>query len=61
MRCLSQHYSKEGSWKRLDYYPGIFIVMILQLIFEKVLKNRIAGVLETNMPKFQNGGAKGKV
>ena len=34
--------------------------MILQLIYEKVLKNRIAGVLEVNMSKFQNGGAKGK-
>ena len=26
----------------------------------KVLKNRIAGVLEANMSKFENGGAKGK-
>ena len=34
--------------------------MILQLIYEKVLKNRIAGVLEANMSKFQNGGAKRK-
>ena len=34
--------------------------MILQLIYEKVLKNRIAGVLEENMSKFQNGGAKRK-
>ena len=49
MKCLSQH-----------NYRGIFIVMILQLIYEKVLKNRITGVLEANMSKFQNGGAKGK-
>ena len=34
--------------------------MILQLIYEKVLKNRTAGVLEANTSKFQNGGAKGK-
>ena len=53
-------FKKEGSWKRLDNCRGIFIAMILQLIYEKVLKNRIAGVLEANMSKFQNGGAKGK-
>ena len=53
-------FKKKGSWKRLDNYRGIFIVMILQLIYEKVLKNRTAGLLEANMSKFQNGGAKGK-
>ena len=53
-------FKKKGSWKRLDDYRGIFIVMTSQLIYEKVLKNRIAGVLEANMSKFQNGGAKGK-
>ena len=53
-------FKKKGSWKRLDNYRGIFIVMTLQLIYEKVLKNRIAEVLEANMSKFQHGGAKGK-
>ena len=53
-------FKKKGSWKRLDDYRGIFIVMTSQLIYEKVLKNRIAGVLEANMSKFQNGGVKGK-
>ena len=28
------------------------MAMILQFIYEKVLKNRIAGVLEANMTKF---------
>ena len=54
-------FKKKGSCKGLDNYEGIFIAMILQLIYEKVLKNRIAGVLEENMSKFQTDGAKGKV
>ena len=53
-------FKKKGSWKKLGNYRGIFIVTILQLINEKVLKNRISGVLQQNMPKFQNGGVKEK-
>ena len=58
--CITSLFKKKSSWKRLDNYRGIFIVMILHLIYKKVLKNRIAGVLEANVSKFQNGGAKGK-
>ena len=50
---------KKGSWKTLDNCRGIFIVAILQLIYEKVLK-QISGVLQRNMSKSQNGGVKGK-
>ena len=35
--------------------------MILQLICEKALKNRISRALEENVSKFQSGGAKGKM
>ena len=35
-------------------------MLILQLIYEKVLKNRIAEELEANRSKCQNGGIKGK-
>ena len=61
MRCLSQHYSKRKVLGR-DWIiiEGSVIVMILQLIHAKVLKNRIAEVLEADMSKFQRGGAKGK-
>ena len=57
---ITTMFKKKGSWKKLDNYRGIFIAIILQLIYEKVLKNRISGVLQKNMSKFQNGGVKGK-
>ena len=57
---ITTMFKKKGSWKKWDNYRGIFIVTILQLIYEKVLKNRISGVLQKNMSKFQNGGVKGK-
>ena len=57
---ITTMFKKKGSWKKLDNYQGIFIVTILQLIYEKVLKNRISGVRQKNMSKFQNGGVKGK-
>ena len=56
---ITTMFKKKGSWKKLDNYRGIFIVTILQLIYEKVLKNRISGVLQKNMSRFQNGGVKG--
>ena len=46
-------YKQKGSWKELENYRGIFIVVI-------VLKNRITPILRENMPKFQTGGIKGK-
>ena len=57
---ITTMFKKKDSWKNLDNYRGIFIVTILQLIYEEVLKNRISSVLQKNMSKFQNGGVKGK-
>ena len=51
---------KKGTSKKLDNYRGIFIVPILSIIFEKLLKNRLSNTLEENISKFQNGGMKGK-
>ena len=39
---------------------GIFIVAIVSIIFEKVLKNRTTPILRDNMTKFQTNGVKGK-
>ena len=50
----------KGSSKKLNNYRGIFIVPIISVIFEKLLKNRITSTLEQNMSKFQNGGMRGK-
>ena len=44
----------------LDNYRGIFLVPILSIIFEKLLKNRISDTLQHNISKFQNGGMRGK-
>ena len=57
---ITTMFKKKGSWKKLDNYRGIFIVTILQLIYEKVLKDRISGVLQKNMSRFQNVGVEGK-
>ena len=53
---------KKNKWssKKLNNYRGIFIVPIISVIFEKLLKNRITPTLEQNMSKFQNGGMRGK-
>ena len=40
--------------KNLNNYRGIFVVPILSLIFEKLLKNRVAPCLEQNMTPFQS-------
>ena len=51
---------QKGSSKELENHRGIFIVVILTIIFEKVIKNRILPVLSRNMTQFQTGGAKRK-
>ena len=38
-------YKQKGSWKELENHRGIFIVVIVSIIFEKVLKNRITPIL----------------
>ena len=51
---------KNGSMKKLNNYRGIFLVPIMSLIFEKLLKNRITPTLKQHMTSFQTGGVKGK-
>ena len=51
---------KKGTSKKLDNYRGIFIVPILSIIFEKLLKYRLSNTLQENISKFQNGSMKGK-
>ena len=58
--CIQTVKKKKGSLNKLESYRGIFLVPILSLILEKLLKNRMQPTLETNMSKFQTGGAKGK-
>ena len=53
-------YKQKRSWKELENHRGIFIVVIISIIFEKVLKNCITPILRENMTKFQTGGIKGK-
>ena len=50
---------KKGTSKKVDNYRGIFIVPILSIIFEKLMKNRLRNTLQENISKFQNGGMKG--
>ena len=51
---------KKGSFKKLKNYRSIFLVPILSIIFEKLLKNMINKLLQQNISKLQNGGMKGK-
>ena len=51
---------KKGSYKTLNNYRGIFIVPIISVIFEKLIKNRIMDTLQGTMSHFQNGGMRGK-
>ena len=53
-------YKQKGSWKELENHRGISIVVILTIIFEKVIKNRILSILSRNMTQFQTVGTKGK-
>ena len=46
--------------KTFNNYRSIFVVPILSLIFEKLLKNRVTPCLEQNMTPFQTGAVKGK-
>ena len=51
---------KKWIMKTLNSYRGIFVVPILSLIFEKLLKNRVTPCLEQNMTPFQTEGVEGK-
>ena len=57
---ITMIYKQKGSWNELEIHRGIFITVILTIIYEKVTKNRILPVLSRNMTQFQTGGAKGK-
>ena len=51
---------EKGLPKILNSYRGVFIVPILSIILEKLIKNRIMNTLRNNISQFQNGGMKGK-
>ena len=53
-------YKQKGAWKELENHRGIFVVVIVPIIFEKVLKNRVTPILRESMTKFQTDGIKGK-
>ena len=57
IRTLKQ---KKGTFRKLDNYKGIFLVPILSIIFEKLLKKTISYTLQQFISKFPNGGMKGK-
>ena len=46
--------------KKLNSYRGIFLVPIMSLTFEKLIKNRITPTMKQHMTSFQTGGVKGK-
>ena len=46
--------------RKLSNYRGVFLVPIISIIFEKLLKNRVTPLLEENMTKFQKRGVKNK-
>ena len=46
--------------KKLNSYRGIFLVPIMSLISEKLIKNRIIPNLKQHMTSFQTGAVKGK-
>ena len=50
---------KTGYEKNLENYRGVFLVPVANLIFKKLLKNRISPRLEQNVAKFQTDGVKG--
>ena len=52
---------KKGSFKSLKNYRGIFIVPIISIIFEKLLKNRITPTLKQICQIFRMKDQKGKV
>ena len=53
--CIQTVKKKKGSLNKLESYRGIFLVPILSLILEKLIKNRMQPTLENNMFKFQTG------
>ena len=57
--CIQTVKKKNGSLNKLKSYRGIFLVPILSLILEKLLKNRMQPTLENIISKFQTRGAKG--
>ena len=49
---------EKGSPRILNNYRKVFIVPILSIILEKLIKNRIMNTLRNNISQFQNGGMK---
>ena len=60
---MDQNLEEKGrvkDFKTLNNYRGIFIVQIISVIFEKLIKNRIMDTMQGTMSHFQNGGMRGK-
>ena len=51
---------KKGTFRKIGNYRDIFLVPILSIIFEKLLKKKMSDTLQQFISKFQNGGMKGK-
>ena len=43
---ISTRKQKKGTFRKLDNYRDIFLVPILSIIFEKLLKNKISDTLQ---------------
>ena len=54
--CIQTVKKKNGSLNKLERYRGIFLVPILSLILENLLKSRMQPILENDMSKFQTKG-----
>ena len=55
---ITMIYKQKNSCKELESCRGIFNAVILAIVFEKGIKNRILPVLNKNITKFQTSSAK---
>ena len=46
---ITMIYKQKGSWKELENHNGIFIVVILTISLEDVIKNHMLTVLSSQM------------
>ena len=51
---------KTGSFKSLKNYRETFIIPMISIMFEKLLKNWITLILKQHISNFHNCGSKGK-
>ena len=58
--CIKTPNKRTGSFKYLKNYRGTFIIPIISIMVEKLLKNTITLILKQNISNFQDCGSKGK-